>query len=258
MKILLYNIDHGGRTKTNPRGRWPKIKRVIKEINPDVAILLEAWGWEQSDLSDFAKSNSFKYCFLSKSNTKHNLALLSKIKSQKITSTNHGVHHSIIESKFPGGLEIFGVHLSPKQESIRLGEAEKIIGKMKRKKLAIVLGDFNSLSPQDNYNDQKLLKKFQEKNIIKFGSKKIEKRVIKKMLRSGLIDITKKFHSGKSVYYSVPTAICTDVDHATKLRLDYAFVTPALAEKITRAEVIKNKLTNSASDHFPLVIEIAN
>ncbi|MDD2807308.1 MAG: endonuclease/exonuclease/phosphatase family protein [Patescibacteria group bacterium] len=258
MRILLYNIDHGGRTKNNPRGRWPKITRVIKEINPDVAIILEAWSWQQQDLADFAKKTSFKYKFLAKSNTKHNLALLSKTKPKKISSTNKGFHHSVIEANFENKLEIFGVHLSPKKETIRIDEAEKIINQIGHQKRAIILGDFNSLSPQDNYNDKKLLKKFQEKNITKFGSQSIEKKVIKKILKSGLIDITKKFHHGATVYYSVPTDICTDVDHATKLRLDYAFVTPELAKQIKDAKIIKNKLTNHSSDHFPLIVEITD
>ena len=96
MKILLYNIDHGGKKNNNLKTRWSKLTKVIKKINPDIVIILEAWGWRKNyELKEFSQKCNFKYHYLSKSNTKHNIGLISNIKPKKV-----GVLVALILSKF--------------------------------------------------------------------------------------------------------------------------------------------------------------
>lgn len=256
MKILLYNIDHGGKVGKNLKARWPKLIKTIKSIDADIVIILEAWGWSQNkEMKDFAKKSSFKYFSLSKSNTKHHIGLISNIKPKKIIKYKKDFWHSVLQANFED-FTIFGIHLNHNTESKRLLEAKRIIDFANKSNNPIILGDFNSLSPQDNYNNKRLLAQLNKKNIIKFGKEKLEKRVIKKFLDAGLIDIYKKQHSDKTIHYSVPTKICTDIDHLTKLRLDYAFVGKSIAKSVKKTSLIKNKLTNYSSDHFPLILEI--
>ncbi len=259
MKIMLYNIDHGGREGRDLRARWFKLLKVIKKVNPDIIIILEAWGWRQTkELRDFSQQAGFKYYSLSQSNTKHHLAVMSKIKPEKINKYQSGFHHSVLAVKFkdPISFTILGIHLSPKTESIRLREIKNIIKLAQQHQPVIMLGDFNSLSPQDNYDNKRLLAIFQKNKIFKFGRDKLETRVIREILAAGLIDITKKYYSGKTIQYSVPTKICTDSEHLTKLRLDYAFISRSLVPLVKKSSFIKSQLTHHSSDHFPLVLEI--
>lgn len=256
---MLYNLDHGGREGNNLYARWPALIKTIKSINPDIAVLLECWNWkEKKQFKKFVKKLSYPYYYFSPSNTKHHIGLIAKIKPAKIKKYRENFHHSVLQAHFnqPLDFNILGIHLSPTTENIRLKEAGRIIKLAKTNRPAIIIGDFNSLSPLDGYNERKLIGQFQKNNISKFGKNKLEKRVIAKMLKSGLIDIYKAQHQGKKLYYSVPSQCCQDRDHAAKMRLDYAFIDKSLIKTVTASKIIKNRLTNKSSDHYPLLLEL--
>ncbi|OGY45531.1 MAG: hypothetical protein A2729_01960 [Candidatus Buchananbacteria bacterium RIFCSPHIGHO2_01_FULL_39_14] len=257
MRILLYNIDHGGKDGNNLFGRWPKLIQIFKDLRPDMAVILEAWNWRATfELKSFAKKTNFKYYFLSPSNTKHHLGLLTNIQPKKIIKYKNNFHHSVLRADFKN-FTIFGIHLNSKNETKRIIEAKKIIGLTKKTKSPIVLGDFNSLSPQDDYNDKELFIELKRKKIDKFGKEKLEKKVIKKFITAGLIDAFKAFHPEKKIYYSVPTKNCRDINHLTKLRLDYAFVDQTIIDQVNKIKIIKNQTTDWASDHYPLILELS-
>jgi len=256
---MLYNLDHGGRKGNNLYARWPALIKTIKSINPDIAVLLECWDWEEKkQFKKFAEKLGYPYYYFSSSNTKHHIGLVAKIKPAKIKKYRKNFHHSVLQAHFdqPLDFNIFGVHLSPKTEAARLEEAKRIIKLAESNQPAIVIGDFNSLSPLDGYNEKKLIGQFQKNNISKFGKNKLEKRAIAKILKAGLIDIYKIQHQDKKLHYSVPSQYCQDCDHAAKMRLDYAFIDKSLIKIVTASKIIKNRLTDKSSDHYPLVLEL--
>ena len=77
--------------------------------------------------------------------------------------------------------------------------------------------------------------------------------VQKKILNFGLIDTVKKFTD--SFEYSVPTKFNKDFTHATKLRLDYLYITPDLLSNLKYSKILRTKETNTLSDHFPIIAE---
>lgn len=259
MKILSYNIDHGGREGKNPKRRWPKIIRAVKQESPDILVILEAWGWRKNkELAMFAKKTCYKYFFLSQSNTLHYIALLSNIRPKNIICHTKGFHHSCIHAYFESKscqFALLGVHLSPANEEIRLREAKKVIRFAKKYPNCVIIGDFNSLAPNDPYNKIKLIKLFRKNNITKFGSKRIETRVMKKFFQSGFIDAVKLF-SNKGIRYTVPTKKRADEKYVARLRYDYALASKTMILNIRGAKEIKNQYTNTASDHYPILLEI--
>ena len=242
----------------DPRGRWSQIINFLNTIAPDIIILLEAWNWDDGDLREFGEQTGLSYYFLNRSNTQHHLALLSRVQPTKIESIREGFHHSVLRARFEcigePPLELFGLHLNPVDEDSRLLEAREILG-LTADRDALLVGDFNSLATADEYNETNLLNLLREQGIKKFGTDKLQKKVIEEFLKAGYIDIIKKFHP-YGLEYSVPTAVCTDVNHATRLRLDYALATPAMAALVKNASIIRNELTDAASDHFPLLLDI--
>jgi exodeoxyribonuclease-3 len=259
MKIMLYNLDHGGKEGDNLCARWPALIATIKNVNPDIGVLLECWSWEaEKEFKKFAAKLGYPYYYLSVSNTKHHLGLISRIKPKKIKMHKKNFHHSVLQAQFaaPFDFTIFGIHLSPKAEDIRLQEAKRLIKLAQNASPAIITGDFNSLSPADCYNEKKLITQFKKQNIIKFGNGKLEKRVIGTMLRSGLVDIYKSHHRGQKLHYSVPSRCNKDQEHATKMRLDYAFVSKTLAPRITASRIVKNQYSDRSSDHYPLLLNL--
>src|SRR3989344_7484939 len=259
MKILSYNIDHGGREKNNLRGRWPIIIRVVKKSRPDIVIILEAWGWRKNrELKVFAKKTGYKYFFISQSNTKHNIAFLSNLRPKRILAHNRCFHHSCIQFELKSKnyeFTLLGIHLSPINEKIRLRETKKVIRFAKKYPNSLIIGDFNSLAPNDQYNKIKLIRLFRKNNITKFGNKRIETRVMKKFFQSGYVDAVKLF-SKKGIQHTVPTKKPTGEKHIARLRFDYALVSKPLISSIRVAKELKNQYTDTESDHYPILLEI--
>ena len=58
--------------------------------------------------------------------------------------------------------------------------------------------------------------------------------------------------------HSVPTLINEDVMHATAMRLDYALVNAALAERCTlTSSITRDSETERLSDHYPLLTDLS-
>jgi len=127
----------------------------------------------------------------------------------------------------------------------------------------IICGDFNSISYSDNYTKE-FAENFKEKVILKDSS--IDKKLADKIIRDifkpkvvkyiegkGLIDtyLTKN----KNFDYTVPTDFCS-LDKSTGIRIDFIFVSKDI--KILDSGIIKNELSEKASDHYPVyaVLEI--
>jgi exonuclease III len=115
------------------------------------------------------------------------------------------------------------------------------------------MGDMNSLSPQDPYDENVVLSEMHKVGLDKFGKGKLRYEVIKKILDFGFADSLKQFWA--NFEYSVPTVFNIDEAHFTKLRLDYIFVTRNLLPYLLKSEVIRTEETNQLSDHFPVAAE---
>ncbi|MDP2932569.1 MAG: endonuclease/exonuclease/phosphatase family protein [bacterium] len=256
MKILYLNILKGCPEAV----RLERIVDFVKKQNPDVLGLSELNNWDKNDcaiLESFKAQTGLSHCVFANSiNTSYHLALFSKSTSSSIeppiqTFRNAAVGVSVFSGPEP--LQIFLFHLSPINEDSRLLELETLFQKIKLNKPAILIGDMNSLSPQDDYKKQEVLAQMKQTGIKKFGAESLRFEAIQKILDYGFIDAVKKFHSGFE--YSVPTPYNRDKEHFTKLRLDYIFVSPDLEKNLKSAEIIRDIETNQLSDHFPVAAE---
>lgn len=249
IKITHYNILKGGEDRLN------KINKVIEEMNPDVCGLLETVGWDKniSKYKKIYKTMGYKFFYFAKANSKYNITILSKIKIQ--TSTiNKGVRHVIVGVKITDKnytpLNIYYVHLSPISEEDRLDEIEILLKKISRQENTIIMGDFNSLSLSDKYNEKRLLNKFLQNNIVKYGTTYLKFDVIPKIEKMGFIDAFR--FTGNKFDHSVPTKCNVDINHKEKLRIDYAFVKNKIIKNIKICQIYKSETSDTASDHYPL------
>jgi exodeoxyribonuclease-3 len=116
------------------------------------------------------------------------------------------------------------------------------------------MGDLNTLSPQDEYDQNKLLLSLRHKNIKKFGIKQLQIKVIPRLLEAGFTDTLK--HYSNKLEPTIPTSLNSDKDHVIPLRLDYIFVSKNLLPFLSHAEIIKREQTDQVSDHFPIFAEL--
>ncbi len=250
LRIASYNILNGGEE------RLDKISTVIKKINPDICGILEAVG-SQDKLKGVANDLGYKFFDIAIANSKYNIAVLSKIPFT-IKAIKTGIRHVILEATIENGLfknfGIFFVHLSPISEDDRLLETRELLQNVAKFSEAIIMGDFNSLSPNDPYDQKELLQIFKKNNIIKYGTEKLRFDVIKKIESEGLVDTMNYLkHPFAS---TTPTPSNKDPNHSANIRIDYAFLTKNIIKYFKKAEVFKNEVADMASDHYPLFIEL--
>lgn len=253
LRIASYNILGGGKT------RLDSISKVITEINPDICGLLEAVEW-QNDIKhykDIANNLGYSFFNLGVANSKYNIAIFSKV-LLTIKTIKKGIQHVVLEASVESGpfkdLHIFFVHLSPISEDNRLLEIEELLKYIEKLSEVIIIGDFNSLSPHDPYNQEELLKIFKENKVTKYGTQILRFDVIKKIESSGLADAANYLNYPFTA--STPTPSNQDINHIANIRIDYAFLTKNILQHLKNIEIFKNNIADEASDHYPLFIDL--
>ena len=114
------------------------------------------------------------------------------------------------------------------------------------------MGDFNALSPQDNYDESELQEFIKQTQITKFGTDTIHFDLINELVNYGLIDSFKLFTN--EFEKTVPTKYNSDVAHFMPLRLDYIFINKQLTSIVKSSKIINESSTNLLSDHYPIVL----
>lgn len=258
MKIMCYNIYRGG--KEGKISRIPLIEQVIKTESPDFLAFQEANDFEKDNcrmLKDISKSSGLSYTALAegsltKSGRQYHVASFSRYPFKQIEDWKGQLRNAALTTVFStplGDIAICNVHLSPGTEDERLKELELILSKTPYSQ-SIILGDLNSLSPQDAY-PWGLSSQFNEAQQKKFLVEgKIQTRVIQSIIRKSYKDSA--FCLGINVA-TVPTKSNQDKGHEAPLRIDYIFISSSLISKVKEVRVTKNELTERASDHYPLV-----
>jgi exodeoxyribonuclease-3 len=209
-------------------------------------------------LSYFKRQTGFAFSAFSKSRYGYNIALLSKKPLKDALVLRKGLDYGVIVADVETNSKDYCIaltHLSPIKENRRLEEMKRILKTIRGKRRVILLGDLNSISPQDVTDDFAFLKMAKEKGIKKFGRRRLRKDLIQKLLDSGFVDTLRLFTNGFE--YSVPSKKSNmDAEHFARLRLDYAFVTKDLKNEVRSSRILRNNVTDTLSDHYPLLLEM--
>ena len=136
-----------------------------------------------------------------------------------------------------GEVAICNLHLHSTSEDERLKELDAILNHVSEHEHRILLGDFNSLSSDDNYDVESL---------------EVEARFdLTATLRQDYVDIASRL--GLDDRSTSPTPTNHNPDISMPIRIDYIFVTRSLAASFINATVIKTQISDQASDHYPFV-----
>ena len=254
-RFMAYNIYQGG------TGRLPLVAQAIRDAAPDVVGISEANGWGERQgarLNEVARATGLSPAGFARANTPFDLALLSRPAPRSIRSWSEGLWHAALEAvfEFPqiGEMEAIVVHLDPRAETNRLAELREIVQRLKRCPNALLMGDLNSLSPDDPYDRDRLLTDLRSRGITKFGTEALRFDCIAFLQDAGFVDVRTAL--GKPFIPTVPTPMNEDRHHeGDGLRLDYGFITPSLIPRLLDASVFRTPATEQASDHYPLVID---
>jgi len=253
-KVLSYNVLEGFRKDST---LIKSFQDWVKKRNPDVIAFQEFNGISKAQMVEMGKAMGYDYTVLQKRKG-FPLALMSKYPVTNVVKVINGMQHGLLYAK-TAGYHIIVAHLHPKNYENRIEEADtilKYINNIPSNEPLILMGDFNNMSPLDkaNYNNTGKMKLVfnSEKNnadvkITKDGE--IAYTAIQKLLDAGLTDTWHKFNT---VYdKSAPTKIRK---HQNYTRIDYIFVNQVLTPFTIDATLVKDALTDTLSDHYPMLL----
>jgi len=250
MKLMTFNILKGGIDEYGSRIDF--IKEVIKEASPGFLALQEANNFEKDDnklLREISQDIGLQYYALSagsilEDGEQYHTASLSCYPLKKNypftgPSFQCAALFSLIDSPL-GELAICNIHLNVNSEDERLKELEIILEYMAVYKNQILLGDFNSIALDDDYDPETL---------------EVESRFdVTNILNRDYVDVAS--HLKLDNRSMCPTPSNRNPDYTKPIRIDYIFVSPTLAACIKAATVIKTPVSEQASDHYPLILTI--
>ena len=247
----------------------------------EVAVVNEANGWRLKKTSVIAARHGFKVEIL-QTPFGYDIGVLAKKdvvtmeRGSLTTSGSHdGFHHGLLHVvlKSPDQkVHLFGTHLTPHSALRRREEARQIIGLVRSLELSedasvVVAGDMNTLSPLDDH-DKSLLEtlqsnpRLQAKFLVTPDSDSTIDYVPMKILLADLVDVAYS-HNDKP-HFTVPTLLHADKLHAAPMRLDYVLFNAKAAATLLdpqgralHVSTLVDDYTHRASDHYPLVVDLA-
>ncbi len=253
MKLMTYNILDGA------EATLPTVIEVINKEQPDYLTINEANTFAKNNnsiLNEIGEKTNLPYVHVALSGEyDYHVAVLSKYpfkELREIKPLMRACIVAVVDTEL-GPISIASIHLTPYSEDLRLPEINLIINSQKDYENRILIGDMNSLSKNDGY-DEDMISHFNETQINKFTTDNhLRFDVIDTILSSKYLDTALLF--GKANEYTVPTPANKDKSHAN-MRLDYIFVSDSLRNNVKDYSVVKNDLTDRASDHYPVIVKL--
>jgi endonuclease/exonuclease/phosphatase family metal-dependent hydrolase len=245
LRLLSYNIRYGG------AGREEQLASVIHACAPDVVVLQEAT--QPQVVERLAAATGLRIWGAQRG---YSLGFLSRLEiaSQQWRQVP-GVRRACLElAPAERELRIFGVHLSALHsnwtELRRVRELRALLKDLAQKPEHphLLVGDFNTLAPGATLDIQRLPPRLRP--LVWLSGGQIRWQAVQVMLDYGYVDGYRILHK-EEPGFTFPT-------WDPHLRLDYVFLPPTYAERLTACQVIQAEPAAIASDHFPLlsVLEI--
>ena len=245
MRLLTYNIKHGG------HGRIAALASVINACTPDLVLLQEATDpgnverlAEATGMADWKAYGGQSLGFLSREPVAY-----SKWTRPRVS------RHAFIEI-VPAGerVRVFGVHLSAVHaawtEQRRVFELRALLRSVERHQdgFHVLSGDFNTVAPGETLDVRSLPLRLRPFVWVSGG--RIRWRTVQTVLDAGYVDSYRMKHVNDPGL-TLPTS-------DPHIRIDYVFVPKAFTERVVRCDVVRHPDAVRASDHFPLVADLAD
>jgi len=243
VRILSYNIRRGG------AGREAPLASVIGAVHPDVVVLEEA---TRPDVVErLARDTGMRHW---SAKAGKSLAFMSRDSVASFAAHRAAISRHAFLEIVPAttSWRVFGVHLSAVHaawtERRRLFELRALLRLVASHQAGphIIIGDFNTVAPGDIFDVRRLPTRLRA--LVWLSGGHIRWRTIATVLAAGYVDSFRQLHPD-DLGYTLPTP-------EPHVRLDYAFVPGAFARHVQSCEIVKTPDVATASDHFPLLLEV--
>lgn len=243
-RLLTYNIWKGG------VGRVDAIARVIDACRPDVVLLQEATRPEvvkaiaaQAGMADWRSMARQSLAFMSRAPVEH--AAWHRPRFSR---------HAFLEV-VPSGVPVrcFGLHLSAVHaawtERRRTFELRALLNAIEAHhgRFHMLAGDFNTLAPGQDLELERLPPRLRP--LVWLSGGRVKWRTIHTVIDAGYVDAYRERYPD-APGYTMPS-------WDPHVRLDYVFVPQGFRERIVSCDVVRTGDAHHASDHLPVVAELA-
>ena len=259
---MNFNVCHGFCSSEPPfkieEERIKAAQKLVINENPDILVLTEACFAKENScriLINYQSLFNFPHYYHCPMGSEWGAALLSKYPIKQAENYSMGQRLFFRTSL---DIEHRTINLDIAHPHPDLSEWEKkmffknIIRDYK--KPYILAGDFNSLSDEDSYDKEKLIRGFRVFD--KHAEEKVEdlmKRLaIREIRTAGLVDTFTAKH--RTFDYTVPTNSLS-INKDSAMRVDYVFCSSDF--NVINSYKIKGKHVERASDHYPIIAILA-
>lgn len=260
LTVLTYNTLFAGRDGNGDRRAQAQVG-LINDLWPDVFLMQEAKGFDANGgawLYALEAQIGMRGFLAVAPRTGQNVAIFIREPLRAVRFDVDGAHFhhatATLQVALPESDRQIGfvsTHLCPNGPEVRRREAAYLAVQAAPDKLTLITGDFNSASPHDpEPADWPALAPHHRARYLADDLKGIDRSVLAHLEAAGWVDLGHQLDPLKAP--TVPTAAFRDVEFAT-MRCDYLLASRALAATARTYEVIRNTVTDSASDHYPVL-----
>lgn len=263
LKVLTYNTLFAGRDGSDDHRAAVQIG-LINHVNPDVFLMQEAKGCDVNGgaLMYLLEARLGMRGFLALApHTGQHVAIFIRQPFRTISFTSDSVHfhHALATLKvaLPGDSDqdriftFMSAHLCPNGATARQREAAYLAVQADPQSFSLLTGDFNSASPHDlEPQGFKELAAHHRSRYIGGDLDTADRSVLAHLESAGWVDVGHAL--GGSDVPTVPTAGFAGTEFAV-MRCDYMLASQALAQYATSYQVIRNSVSDMASDHYPVL-----
>lgn len=260
LTVLTYNTLFAGRDGGDDRRACAQVE-LLDEYKPDVFLMQEAKGFDANGgawLYALEQQIGMRGFLAVAPRTGQNVAIFIREPLKPLSFEVDGAHfhHALATLKVavPGSdqpLTFISAHLCPNGPEVRRREASYLSVQAAPDRLTLITGDFNSASPHDpEPEDWAALAPHHRARYLAEDLQSIDRSVLAHLEAAGWVDLGHRLDS--AAVPTVPTAAYRDVEFAT-MRCDYLLASAALAAKARSYQVIRNNITDAASDHYPVI-----
>ena len=259
-RLVTYNVWYGFTEVPERKADWLS---WMREQNPDVVSLQELNEYTPEKLAQDAESWGHAYSTLLKEDG-FPTGISSRYPIDDVQRYLEGFHHGLLRVKIRD-IYFYVIHLHPSNWESRGREIGLILENIKSlpgDAKVILAGDFNTFSANDSaYYAHGRLEPFFDSRDVQFNEHnlkdgRLDYSVLDRLSAAGFTDVEYRARPADYAFSgSFPGKVEKEGEHGDLRRLDYVFVSPALADQVVDARIIADDTTQLLSDHLPVRVD---
>lgn len=266
--IISYNVLYGLTWDNYNNQNKERFVTWIQKFDADLVFLQETNNFNETTLLAFAQRWGHSYAIMNKSGgfpcsltSKYPFTEVKRVLGNAVTGSDGPpqtpqypyFHHGYLRAKW-NGIYLYSIHLDPFHYADRKWEIDSLlrdIASLPVGSKVMIAGDFNN---ENVWDEQTVGANLFREEFYRYRTYYPNYEVTDAIKTAGLKDS----YTENNAYFKASTGKDSTYLTSTRYRwrIDYAFVSPGLASRITFSDIIKDFYTDRISDHYPVHVRM--